>query len=126
MAGSNQYKAQQFIDKIPGTGGIITTIAARVGCSWHTAKKYIEKFPTIKRAYNDEVEAMLDMAEGALLAAIKEGDWWAVKYFLSTRGKDRGYTERREVTGAEGREIVVKGYVTVSPDDWPSKDEPKD
>lgn len=31
-------------------------------------------------------------------------------------------TERRAVEG----EIVVKGYVTISPDDWPSKDEPKD
>ena len=37
----NTYKTQQFLDAIPGTGGIITAIAKRLGCSWHTAKKRI-------------------------------------------------------------------------------------
>ena len=36
------YTAAQFIAAIPGTGGIITKIAEKVGCAWHTAKKYIE------------------------------------------------------------------------------------
>jgi hypothetical protein len=33
------YNAQQFIKAIKNSGGIITTIAARVGCDWDTAKK---------------------------------------------------------------------------------------
>jgi len=28
---ANGYTAQQFIDKIPGSGGIISTIAKRIG-----------------------------------------------------------------------------------------------
>ena len=42
MAGSNQFTAKQFIKAIPGTGGIISALADKVGCGWHTAKRYIK------------------------------------------------------------------------------------
>jgi len=59
----DRYTAQEFIDKIPGSAGIVTTIALRVGCAWHTAKKYIEQHPTVKAAYDAECERVLDAAE---------------------------------------------------------------
>ena len=96
MGKPNQYTAKQFIDNIPGTGGIITSIARKVGCKWHTAKKYIEGYPTINRAYQDECEIILDLAESELIKTIKRGEQWAVKYLLSTKGKGRGYTEKSE------------------------------
>ena len=33
----NSYTAQTFIDAIPGTGGIVSAIARKVGCEWNTA-----------------------------------------------------------------------------------------
>ena len=41
------YTAKQFIEAIPGSGGIVSTIARRVGCNWYTAKKYIDNYPTV-------------------------------------------------------------------------------
>jgi hypothetical protein len=70
MASRPQFKAQEFIDAIPGTGGIITKIAAKVGCSWHTAKKYIDNYATVLQAYNDECEKVLDMAESVVIKKI--------------------------------------------------------
>lgn len=46
--GKNLYTAAQFIEAIPGTGGIISAIAKRVGCDWITAKKYITELITKK------------------------------------------------------------------------------
>lgn len=103
--GKELFTARQFIDAIPGTGGIITTIARRVGCSWHTAKKYVDSYPSIQRAYQDECESVLDLAEAQLISAIKARDLQAIRYYLSTKGKRRGYTERHEITGGEGRPI---------------------
>lgn len=103
----NQYTAQQFIDAIPGTGGIITAIAKKIGCTWHTAQRYITDYPTIQRAWQDERETILDMSEMALFGQVKNGESWAVKYVLSTLGKSRGYTERTEVTGADGGPLTV-------------------
>lgn len=110
MAGSNQYKAQQFIDVIPGSGGIISTIARRAGCAWHTAKKYIELYSTVKGAYDDECEAVLDMAESKVIEAMNDGDGPMLRYYLSTKGKARGYVERvqQEITGKDGGAVELK------------------
>ena len=103
---NGRYTAQQFIGAIPGTAGIITTIARRVGCDWHTAKKYIERYPTVKAVYDDECEKVLDAAESAVIQAITPGgdaepDIPTAKWYLTMKGRDRGYaaTERHEHSG---------------------------
>jgi len=100
--GRNKYTAEQFIKAIPGTGGIISAIARKVDCEWNTAKAYIDKYPTIKQAYDNECQTILDMAETGLYKAIREGKDWAIKYILSTKGKSRGYVERQELSGPDG------------------------
>ena len=97
MGKPNQFTAKQFIDAIPGTGGIISTIAERVGCAWNTAKKYCTKYPTVRRVWQNEREGILDMAEVAVIKQVKNGEQWAVKFMLATLGKDRGFTEKQEI-----------------------------
>ena len=116
--GKELYTAKQFIDAIPGTGGIVSTIADRVGCKWHTARKYIEEYPTVKDVYNEEIERVIDLAEGVLIQNIqiaakqakagRDVDTADVKWFLSRKAKTRGYVERQEVTGADGGAVMVK------------------
>lgn len=116
MSRANQYTAQQFIDAMPGTGGVISAIARKVGCTWHTADKWIKTRPTVNIAWQAERESILDMGEMALFKSVKDGEQWAVKYLLSTLGKKRGYTERAEVEVSG--EQMLKAYVVVSPADW--------
>ena len=108
----NGYTAQTFIDAIPGTGGIISAIARKVGCEWNTAKKYIDQYPTVRAAYDAECEAMLDLAESTVLKNIKDGDTQDAKWYLTKKGKRRGYGDAVEVTGADGgalqTEIVIR------------------
>lgn len=120
----NGYTAQQFIDAIPKSAGIISTIAARVGCSWATARKYINEYSTVKAAYDAEAQKPLDMAESVIYGNInaayaklkaneKAGirgetvDSADAKWLLSRKGKDRGYVERQEVTGKDGGPVIV-------------------
>ena len=105
--GKELFTAKQFIKAIPNTGGIITKIAERVGCAWHTAKKYIEQYPTIQQAYQNECERVLDIAESALIKSITEQEAWAVKYMLSTKGKKRGYVERQELDHSGGIDVTI-------------------
>jgi hypothetical protein len=67
----NLYSAQTFIDAIPGTGGIVSAIARKVGCEWNTVKSYLDRYPTVRAAYDAECESMLDLAESTVLKAIK-------------------------------------------------------
>ena len=107
MTQGTHYKAQQFIDNIPGSGGIITTIAKRVGCAWHTAAKYISEYPTVQQAYADETEFITDLAETELIKAIKDGDLSAVKFYLTTKGKDRGYSQKSELDVTSGGDKII-------------------
>jgi hypothetical protein len=97
MANKNQFTIEDFINAMPGTGGIIKTIAQKVGCDWHTAKKYITRFATIAHAYAAEKESVKDDVENSLIVKAKEGDVGAIKYYLSTQAKDRGYVEKSQI-----------------------------
>ncbi len=102
------YKASDFIDAIPGSGGIITTIARRVGCDWATAKKYITEYATVRQAYENEKQAELDFAERNILKAVHDGDIPTSRWYLSTVGKDRGYTERQESDVNMVTDVVIR------------------
>jgi hypothetical protein len=128
----NHYKASQFINAIKGSGGIITTIANRVGCSWHTAKKYIEEYATVKQAYNDELELVSDIAESVVIGNIRaayekqrkdkeQADSTDAKWYLTRKGK-RGYSEKSEVdvtTGGKPLQVttieIIKDYGSEEP-----------
>jgi hypothetical protein len=100
--------AQELIDAIPGSGGIVTVIAKRAGCSWHTARKWIDSYPSVLVAYENECERLLDMAESEVILAIRNHDLQMVRYYLSTKGKKRGYTERTEITGKDDGAIIIE------------------
>lgn len=110
MGKPDQFTAKHFIDAIPGSGGIISTIARKVGCAWHTAKKYVDNYVTVQQAYLDECEKVLDKAESVVLKSIIENEDIAVsKWYLTMKGRERGYaaTERHEHSGPEGQAITI-------------------
>ena len=109
MADRNHFTAQQFIDAIPGTGGIISTIAKKVGCEWHTAKKYIEVHATVKQAYDNEKNRIDDVAVSNIYQAIIDKDLSTSKWWASMKLGDEFHSKV---------EIVRKGYISISPDDW--------
>lgn len=74
------------------SGGIISTIAKRLSCNWNTARAYCEKWEDTKQALTAEQEAIADLAETAIVDAIKSKDLSICKWYLSTKGKHRGYS----------------------------------
>ena len=102
------YSKKKIIEAIRGTGGIISSIASRLDCSWNCAKKYIYQWPETEQAYEEEKEAILDLCESVLYSSIKNGDTQSAKWVLATKGKERGFIKRREVTGENGAPLVVK------------------
>jgi hypothetical protein len=114
MAGADQYKASDFIKVIPGSGGIIATIAKRVGCSWHTAKKYITDYATVQQAYEDECEEINDMVVSVILKSIKEGNTQDAKWWASRKRKAE-FGDAIDVTSG-GKPLYVEWDEHVSDD----------
>ena len=94
------------LEAIKDSGAVMSTIADRLGVSWHTAKKQIDKHEETQEAYRDEEEITLDKAESALHRAIEKDDIQAAKWLLATKGKKRGYSEKHQVEHSGQTEIV--------------------
>ena len=110
---SNHYTAQRFIAAIPGTGGILAALADRVGCDWHTAKKYVTEYSTIAKAWDAERNKVTDKARHNILKAIQDGDLQTSKWWLQVMDEEFVPREKREIMGQGGGPIRIE-YIN----DW--------
>lgn len=108
MTKNGKFTADEMIDAIVEAEGNLAEAARRLHCSRTTIYSYIEKYATVKAAYNDINESTIDFVEGKLLSEIRKGNITAIIFFLKTKAKHRGYIERQEVSGADGREITFR------------------
>ena len=76
---------------IKNSQGIYTTIAKRLGCAQHTAERWVEKWEETRTAYTEETNFVLDLAESKIIEAINKGDVPTCKWYLTMKGKGRGY-----------------------------------
>ena len=92
---------------IPTSAGIISTIARRLSCDWHTAKNCIDADPELSQMLEDEMEGVLDMAESVLFKNIENGNSADSKWILSKLGKDRGYGDSVDLKHSESIDVSV-------------------
>lgn len=93
-------------------GGIDAFAAKSLGCPTRTLRAFRARYPSLQKVVDDCIEANLDLAEAQLIKAIENGSLSAIVFYLKTKGRRRGYAERREVTGKDG-EIMSLAEVTV-------------
>jgi hypothetical protein len=105
VGNQNRYAAAQVIEAIQRARGVKAVAARILECSRQTVDNYIERYVTVRAAYEEQRETLIDVAEGKLIKKLDEDEWAAIKFVLTTLGKSRGYTERQEITGAEGGPI---------------------
>ena len=89
---------QEIIEAIPKAHGVKKYLAERLGVDRRTIYRYFEKHPDLEEASQEYLDSITDQAEHHLIEAVKAGSSWAVRYWLSTRGKHRGYTTKQEAT----------------------------
>lgn len=108
MSKAYNYSKEEVLEAIKGSGSIMTAVAKRLKCDWATARAYVRKWEETKQAWDNEGEHILDMAESKLYQSIQEGNTQDAKWLLATKGKRRGFSERHEITGADGEEMKLE------------------
>jgi hypothetical protein len=105
MANKNRFTAQQVIDALQTTKGMVYLAAKQLKCDPDTVMNYCKRYPTVEAAKVAARGELLDVAELKLWAAVHNGDAWAIAFALKTIGKGRGYVERQEHSGSVTHEV---------------------
>lgn len=102
------YSDAEIEAALLATHGIIKPAADRLGCARFTILDRIQSRPDYWRPRLAQFrEGLIDSAENVLADSVLSGDVQSAIYFLKTVGKSRGYSERTELTGADGGDLLV-------------------
>ena len=100
-----RYTVAQIAEVLQKSRGMIAVSARLLNCQRNTVYGYIKRHKRLQRLIEDERELFVDKAELKLQEAVQQGEGWAVCFALKCLGKPRGYVERVEYTGADGRPV---------------------
>lgn len=118
---SEKFTADQMIAALKKARGMKTIAARALGCDYKTVVRYIEKYATVKQAFEEAQEEMADQVELTLFNQAmgvrgEDGEYkqypsWQLLMFLARTHpalRKRGYAERQEITGADGDGLTIK------------------
>lgn len=78
------------------TRGMVATAAHNLGISRQAIYNRLARSPGLAELIENERERITDFAETKLLDAMRAGDVPALRFYLSTQGRKRGYVMRTE------------------------------
>ena len=84
--------------------GNLSTAAKSLQVERATLYRWIEQ-DGLEEAVQEGRNRRLDFAESMLDKGMQDGNMTAIIFYLKTQGKSRGYIERQEVTGADGKKL---------------------
>lgn len=91
-------KKEALLAALQESRGIIVTACDAVGISRETYRNWKNKDPEFRQRAEDIEETQIDKVESKLLEAIEKGDLTAIIFYLKTKGKKRGYSEKAQPT----------------------------
>jgi hypothetical protein len=109
MAGGTEIttaaRKQAMLEALTLSFGVIAHAAKQVGIDRTTHYTWLDDDPGYKAAVADLKEYKKDFIESKLIKLINDGDTAATIFAAKTQLKDRGYVERSEITGADGKDL---------------------
>lgn len=102
-----KYTIEQVCQALDATEGQPAEAAVKLGCWASTIYNYAERYPTVRERIKHYKEVRLDKSVRKLWELIDDGNVAAIIFHLKTQGKERGYTERNEITGKDGEALEL-------------------
>lgn len=101
-----------FLRALDESLGIISTACRAAKISRTTFYTWLRNDPEFAECVREIEERQIDEVEGALLSRIREADTTAIIFYLKTKGKTRGFSERLELTGRDGTDLLPPRVLT--------------
>lgn len=88
--------------------GDLVDAADEVGCTVRTIYNYKDKYSVVADAMDETRKRTHNYVRNKLMDLIDAGNVAATIFWLKTQGKDEGWVERTELTGADGRAVELE------------------
>lgn len=108
---TTKQRKKDMLTALEKTLGVVATAAKMASIDRVTHYRWLGKDDKYKAEVKDRQDLALDFAETKLNVLIQAGDTQATMFLLRTRGRDRGYAERQELTGADGKDLIPKRQI---------------
>jgi hypothetical protein len=101
-----QHTKKALLEALEKSLGIVTTACKIVNINRTTFYKYLKEDNTFAQQVRQLDNVVLDFVESQLHRQIKDNNTVATIFYLKTKGKNRGYIERQEITGKDGDALI--------------------
>jgi hypothetical protein len=124
-------RKKALLEALEDKYGIVTDACRATGVERSTFYEWLKIDPEFKASVDEIQETAIDYVEGKLFERISgvevmthnskgeevvyslPPDVPAISLYLKTRGKKRGYVERTELTGADGKAMITETHVKI-------------
>lgn len=104
--GGKGLTEEKVADALTRAFGVQSAAAEMLGVARNTIAHWVKNSEMCRRAVLDAREIVSDRAEAGLIKAIGQGQPWAIRYYLGTFGRSRGYGPP-QVESASPEEIAA-------------------
>ena len=91
------YKSK-MLSSLANSLGNVAIACKEAGISRQTHYRWLKEDEDYAEAVLEQSEVVLDIAEAKLIERVQEGDLRAIMFLLKTKGKERGYDEKRTIS----------------------------
>ena len=100
-----EKKKDEFLEVYSQKANNVHLTCKTLGIERGTFYKWLKEDDEFKEKILNLEEGDIDSAETALKRQILDGNITAIIFYLKTKGKNRGYVERQELTGINGQKL---------------------
>lgn len=91
-----EEKKEKFLEALAHGYGIIATACEAIGIGRSTYYRWYNADPEFKERVDEITETQVDFVESKLMQSINANDTTAIIFYLKTKGKKRGYTDKAQ------------------------------
>jgi hypothetical protein len=91
-----------LITALEASLGVVTTACKKSGVDRRDYYRWMEEDPEFKEAVDKIGDIAFDFVESALYKQIQEGNTASTIFWLKTKARHRGYSEKLEISGPDG------------------------
>lgn len=101
-------KKEKLLKALEDTQGLVYHACKKAGnISRSTYYRYIKEDPEFAKSVEEIKQAQIDYVEGQLIKNISKGKETSIIFYLKSKAKDRGYTEKNALDITSGGNAIT-------------------